>query len=237
MYQFDRKKYYKLVAVLNESGKDKVDTRSLYEDRINCIATDLHFDKQPEFLDLYRLRMTFIQNADGLWCRRYLHTSVVHRVEETKKGLEIYTNNSIYVFENTQIKNVPYKDAADLIELYMSYEDYYYFGKGIYYDSDKRSHELKTYVNSGWFQDSVLLFFGDSVETNCVCRYFPKAKVEFYDTLYGQQDYSTPMLIHNTGKKELVVGFQMYPHEWKIEPRTSKYIIPYQAEMEVKDNV
>ena len=41
-------------------------------------------------------------------------------------------------------------------------------------------------------------------------------------SLYGQQDYSTPMLIHNTGKRDLIVGFQMYPYEWKIEVGTSK---------------
>ena len=79
--------------------------------------------------------------------------------------------------------------------------------------------------------------FGDGPESNCVCRYFPNAKVEFYDTLYGQQDYSTPMLIHNTGKRDLVVGFQMYPYEWKIEPGTSKHIMPYQVEEEGQKNV
>ena len=36
MYQFDKQKYYKLVAVLDEHRKDKVHTRSLYGERINC---------------------------------------------------------------------------------------------------------------------------------------------------------------------------------------------------------
>lgn len=230
MYQFDRKQYYKLVEVLDENRKDKVHTRSLYRDRINCVATDFHYDPYPEYQDVYRLRMTFVQTAEGLWCRRYLHTSGVHCVKETEKGIEVHTLYSIYVFENTQTKEIPLKDATDLIELYMSYEDSHYFGKGFYYEKDAQVHELKAYVNSGWFQDSVLLFYGDGPESNCVCRYFPNAKVEFYDTLYGQQDYSIPMLIHNTGKKDLIVGFQMYPYEWKIEPGTSKNIIPYQAE-------
>ena len=75
MYQFDREKYYKLVAVLDEQGKDKVHTHSLYGERINCIATDFYYDKYPEYEDVYRLRMTFVQTAEGMWCRRYLHTS------------------------------------------------------------------------------------------------------------------------------------------------------------------
>lgn len=243
MFQFDKGQYYKLIAVTDENGVDKVYTRELYKERINCIATSFHFDKYPEYQGMHRLRMTFIQTGDGQWCRRHLHTSVVRMVEETAKGFNVHTYNSVYVFERAEIKEVPHKEAADLIELYMSYEDSYYFGKGFYYDSKKEIHELRIYIHDGWFQDSVLLFLDDGLKSNCVCRYFPNTKIElnakikFYDTLYGQQDYSIPMLIHNTGKRELTIGFQRYPHEWKIEPGTSKYIVPYQAELEQEDNV
>lgn len=40
-----------------------------------------------------------------------------------------------------------------------------------------------------------------------------------------------------TGKRDLVVGFQMYPYEWKIEAGTSKHIMPYQVEEEGQKNV
>lgn len=44
--EFDRLQAYKLVAVLDSDGVDKVHTRNLYKDRINCIAVDFHYDKR-----------------------------------------------------------------------------------------------------------------------------------------------------------------------------------------------
>lgn len=120
--------------------------------------------------------------------------------------------------EKTELKEVLYQDEANLIELYMSLEDDNYFGAGVYYDAEKKIYELREYVHLGMFQDSVLIHLAEK-EMVTACRYFPTGNyVEFYDTLYGQQDYSTPMLIHNTGKKELPIRFQMYPHVWTIKP-------------------
>ena len=44
--EFDRLQAYKLVAVLDSDGVDKVHTRNLYKDRINGIAVDFHYDKR-----------------------------------------------------------------------------------------------------------------------------------------------------------------------------------------------
>lgn len=47
--EFDRLQAYKLVAVLDNDGVDKVHTRNLYRDRINCIAVDFHYDKRSVY--------------------------------------------------------------------------------------------------------------------------------------------------------------------------------------------
>lgn len=229
--EFGRNQAYQLVAVTDANGVDKVHTRRLYKDRINCIAIDFHYDERPVYEDKYRMNMTFVQTERGLWCKRRLHTSIVLQVEETEKGVKIHTYNSIYVFEKAKLRKVPYQDTADLIELYLSLEDNDYFGKGFYYDANKQPHELREYVHVGMFQDSVLVGFVPEDELRgYVCRYFPNEQVEFYSTLYGQQDYSTPMLIHNTGKDDLIVRFQMYPHAWTISPGESKYIKPFEPD-------
>ena len=229
--EFDRKQAYKLVAVTDANGVDKVHTRRLYKDRINCIAIDFHYDERPVYEDKYRMNMTFAQTERGLWCKRRLHTSIVLKVEETKNGVNIHTYNSIYVFERAILKEIPYQHSANLIELYLSLEDNDYFGKGFYYDAGKQPHELVEIVHIGMLQDSVLVCFmpGDELH-GCVCRYFPNNQVEFYNTLYGQQDYSTPMLIHNTGKKDLIICFQMFQYKWTIAPGESKYIKPFELD-------
>ena len=229
--EFDRLQAYKLVAVLDNDGVDKVHTRNLYKDRINCIAVDFHYDMRPVYDGKYRMNMKFVQTEDGLWCKRRLHTSIVLKVEETKNGVNIHTYNSIYVFEKAILKEIPYQDSANLIELYLSLEDNDYFGKGFYYDADKQTHELVEIVHVGMFQDCVLVCFMPEDELHgCVCRYFPNEQIEFYNTLYGQQDYSTPMLIHNTGKKDLIICFQMFPYKWTIAPGESKYIKPFEPD-------
>lgn len=231
-YEFDKKKPYRLIAVTDKEGRDKGNSHDFYEDRMNCVATGFHYDQFPTSHDSdnYRLNMRFVQNEHGLPIHRSLHTTTVWKVEEMENGIRIHTSNSIYTFENAELKEVTYQDAANLIEMYMSLEDNNYFGDGFYYDENKVPHALSEYVHVGMFQDSVLIHLAEK-EMVTACRYFPMGNyVEFYDTLYGQQDYSTPMLIHNTGKKELPIRFQMYPHVWTIKPGESKRIIPFNPE-------
>lgn len=227
LYEFDPEQPFKLIAVTDKNGNDKVHTRELYEERINCIANNFHYEEHPYYDDKYRLHMEFIQNENGLWCKKGLHTSTIWGVKETDTGIIIVTRNSIYVFEKAELKEVPYQDESNLIELYMSLEDSFYFGKGFFYDVEKKPHELKAHIHLGMFQDSVLINFAETDNVQwCVCRYFPMYEyIEFYNTLYQQQEYATPMLIHNTGKKELSVRFQMQSRVWIIQPGKSKRII------------
>lgn len=231
-FKFNKEQTYRLIAVTDKNGTDKVHSSQLYESHINCIATNFHYDEFSYYEGKYRMRMMFVQTKSGLWCSRYLHTSFVSQVEENENQIKIYTNNSIYTFEKAELKKIPYRDESNLIELYLSLEDNDYFGKGIYYDTDKKPYELEKKVHIGTFQDSVLIKCPDckNLQELFVCRYFPNGYVEFYDTLYGQQDYSTPMLIHNTGKNPLIICFQFYPHKWTIASGESKYIIPFCSE-------
>lgn len=231
-FEFNPEQAYRLIAVTDKEGRDKGHSKDFYEERLNCVAINFKYDSRPSHDDKYRLNMSFIQTEDGLWCKRSLHTSTVWEVEETENGIKLHTSYSIYVFEKAELKEVTYKDAANLIELYMSLEDDDYFGKGYYYDEDKKVHELKEHVHVGTFQDSVLVDFmpGDSIH-GTVCRYFPLwSSVEFYDTFPHQQEYKTPMLIHNTGKHNLPIRFQGYSKVWTIKPGESKTIIPYKPD-------
>ena len=55
---------------------------------------------------------------------------------------------------------------------------------------------------------------------------FPRREaIEFYDTLYERQNAAIPMVIHNTGKKDLKIGFQMYPYIWIISPGQKKVVM------------
>ena len=228
-FEFDPEQAYRLVAVTDKNERDKVHSHVFYEDRFNCVAVNFHYDDFPSHGDKYCMNMKFIQTEDGLWCKRGLHTSTVWEVKETENGVKLITSNSIYVFEKAELNEVTYQDEANLIELYMSLEDDDYFGKGFYYDTEKKPHELREHVHVGMFQDSVLIhFIKEENLQGCACRYFPMGNyVEFYDTLYKQQDYSTPMLIHNTGKKDLPIRFEAYPHVWTIKPGESKRIMPF----------
>ena len=59
-----------------------------------------------------------------------------------------------------------------------------------------------------------------------MCQYFPRREaIEFYNTLYEQQNVTIPMVIHNTGKKDLEIGFQMYPYIWIISQGQKKVVM------------
>lgn len=231
-YEFDTEQAYRLVAVTDKNGRDKEHYRDFYEAIVKCVAVNFHYDDVPSHEEYYRSRMKFVRNELGQPVCRSLHTSTVWSVEETENGVKLMTSNSIYVFEKAEIKEIPKLEEANLIELYMSLEDDYCFGAGFYYDAEKNAHELREYVHLGMFQDSVLIHIvKDELLMDCACRYFPMGNsVEFYDTLYCEQDYSTPMLIHNTGKQELQIRFQMYEHVWTIKPGESKRIIPFKPD-------
>lgn len=233
-YEFNREKAYRLVGITDRVGRDKVATKSTYGERINCVAVNLRYDRSPVYgtTDAFRMKMTFIRDAEGQPIQRKLHTGVVCFVEKTERGLKIHTQNSIYVMEEAEVTELMPLDEANLIELYLSLDDDCHFAAGFYYDADRKAHELVEYMHVGMFTDSVLIgTYEDALYGSYVCRYYWRSNsIEFYDTIYGQQDYSTLMLIHNTGKRDLIIQFEFYPKKWTIKPGESKMIIPFSSE-------
>lgn len=174
-YDFDREKAYRLVAILDREGKSKADTKSFYAERMNCVAVNLRYDRSPVYgtTDAFRMKMTFIRDANGQPVQRKLHTSVVNFVEETARGLKIHTQNSIYVMEEAEVTEIVPLDEANLIELYLSLTEDNHFATGFYYDADRKVHELVEYVHVGMFTDSVLIgTYEEVIYNEYVCRYF-----------------------------------------------------------------
>ena len=131
--------------------------------------------------------------------------------------------------QEAEVKEIEPLEESNLIELYLSMEEDYHFAAGFYYDAEKQTHKLCEFVHLGMIVDSVLIGMYEQTLYGCyACRYFLRDDcIEFYDTIYFQQDYSTPMLIHNTGKSDLIIRFEAYPKKWTIKPGESKRIMPF----------
>ncbi len=228
-FDFDKLQAYRLIDVTDKNGISKIENNSLYLRVKNCIVTNIFYDSIPSLDGAYRLNLNFIQDEDGNWINRGIHTSPVLKVEETKKGIEIHTQNSIYVFEKTTINETEKCTHKSIIELFLSLDEDYNFAKGFYWDDFGEPQEMDFNIHVGMFVDTVLIglpqecAFGEFL-----CRYFYKAtKIEFYDTLYRQQEYSKPLLINNLSKdKALPISFEFCEQNWIIPPSQTMKIIP-----------
>lgn len=229
MYEFDPKQTYRLVDIRDLAGNTKVQERALYRERVGCIAQNI--ERKEYCVDgetANVLEMKFVQDRDGRWICRYLRTSPVSEILEKENVIEVHTQNSIYVFESVELVPPVYQDTSNLIELYLSDEGHR-FCKGFYYDEDKQPHELVCWIHVGMFVDSCLIFLHrPQTLGTIVCRYYIRSdSVEFYDTLYQQQEYSIPILIHNQTPKPMRVRFEFFDAVWTIPPWDRKIITPY----------
>ena len=215
MLEIDRNKYYKLIDVLNLEGVSKVEERDLYKTIINCTGTNI----RAKYIDSQNFiyKVSFVLNAKGQWTNESLRTSLVSDVLQEENILKIFTMNSIYVFKEAEEPKTIYTNSSDLIELFLN-DKRNHFCKGIYYDENKCPHELFDVVNVGMFVDSCLISLeDDGFYSDIVCRYFIKSSdIEFYDTLYNQQDYSTKMKIHNTAEVPLTITFEWSDVSYEI---------------------
>ena len=226
-------KIYRLVDVLDREGNSRAEAdprhREFYQSLRGCIVRNIRED--ITFRSGSRIvRVDVIQNPAGRWINRNFKTSPLEELRELEDGgLEIVTMRSVYRFEPGELTPPVYQDAADLIELYLCDENWQ-FAAGFYYDSEKQPHPLVGSVHLGTFQDSVMVCLEEN-RGICTCRYFPMGtRIEFYNTLYGQQDYSRRILIHNTGETPLEIRFQHFRATWTILPGESKTITPFCAD-------
>ena len=90
--EFDKKAVYRLLDVQDHAGRSKVSGRSLYQDRIQCLATNLRL---LSGLGQQFVHMDFVQDSQGKWINRHLRTSPVTAIEDGDV-LKITTRNSVY---------------------------------------------------------------------------------------------------------------------------------------------
>ena len=223
-FEFDSKKAYRLVCVTDREGKTK--TSELYTSVEGCVAVNLRYDCEGNTKT--RMKIPFVQDETGMWINRCIHTSTIDGIAETESGLNIYTRNSAYQFESAELNEVPVCAETNIIELYLSSEEGFGFAKGFYRDSEGSVKELFPHYHVGMCADSVLLRESESGEY--LARYFNRiGMVEFYDTLYQQQPYDLPMLIHNTSRKyPLKIRFERLSREWIIAPGGENRIVPFE---------
>lgn len=225
MYEFDSTKTYRLVDVRDHDGNSKAETKDLYKARIGCVSKNIQIGYSID--GRASMYMEFIQDREGNWTNLRLHTTPVSDIQEKNGIVEIYTMNSIYILEPAVLREPEYLDEADVIELYLSTNAQFRFCTGFVYDADKKPHELECSAHAGTFQDSCLIRM-KTFPYDTVCRYFPsRYSIEFYNTIYNQQDYSRRLLIHNVGKDYLTVSFECFNAEWKIAPGDKRWITPY----------
>lgn len=220
----DRKGAYRLMDVQDYEGHSRVQCRKLYQDRVGCLATDLHWDGDV-------LRMTFVRDPAGHLIKRHLRTSRVLCLEERDGLLAVKTLNSVYLLEpvaSEALAEVPDLFPAqeldgpwegELIELWLM-EENDHFCKGLYWDAGGTAHPLAVTRHLGMVVDSCLLFDDQEGPGRFYGRYYLESpgQVEFYDTLYGQQDYGVPMLIHNCGTIPLSICREGYGQAGVVDP-------------------
>ena len=225
MYEIDNTKAYRLVDVRDHEGNSKVETQELYMARVGCVSKSIQLGIPWNGRSC--MYMEFIQDREGNWINLRLRTSLVDDIQEKDGVVEIRTQNSIYVLEPAELREPEYLDEAEVIELYLSTDAQFKFCTGFYYNAEKEPLELVCHAHAGTFQDSCLICL-KSFPYDTACRYFPsRYSIEFYNTLYRQQDYSRRLLIHNVGKDYLTVSFEGFNAEWRIAPGDQRWITPY----------
>lgn len=219
---------FKLTDVRDHAGNSKVDSRDLYRERVNCIAQNIRrIDYELPGKNYSIINMDFIQDGNGNWINLHLRTSPVIDIKEVGETVEIRTSNSIYVMEPATIRPPELRNSKGLIELYLTNEEER-FAKGYYYDCDGQAHELFAYIHVGMVVDTCLIHFAaDDVLNGIVCRYYISLdEVEFYNTIYRQQDYSSPILIHNNSAEPMIIKFEWSFSRWEIPPWGEETVFP-----------
>ena len=225
MQDFDVNGSYRLVSVLDHEKNSKVHQRQLYEERIRCIATDFVLpDEDNPFLFC-----RFAQDKEGKWINRKLRTSPVAQIKKTERGFAVQTANSVYLFEAAELQPVKYLDVTNTIELYLSMVAKFHFVKGFYYDEQGQPYELMEHPHLGTFTDSVLIAARDREKyPQYMCRYFMSHElIEFYDTIYGQQPYETPIVIHNLDDEDIAIKREFRKESWVIPAGESAKFVPF----------
>ena len=225
---------YRLTDVLDHQGNSRTGKdqyrQAFYNSILGCVAQNIREDTYFYTGDRIA-RFDFVQDEEGRWINRGMRTSPLTEIRELADGgLAVVTRNSIYCFTPAELTPPVYRDDKNLIELYLT-DVGYQFAAGFFYDQAGKPHPLEQSLHLSMFQDSVLIRTADDPLKSYVCRFFPWGWcVEFYDTIYRQQDYSSRMLIHNNGDFPLQISFEGFRATWTILPGEEKMILPYHTD-------
>jgi len=220
---------FRLIDVTDHAGTSKVDSRDLYRERIGCVAQNIRQIELEHAGETFLVMwMDFVQDSQGRWINLHLRTSPVIDIKIEKDIVEIRTLNSVYVMQAATLVPNCFRSATDLIELFLTDEGDR-FAKGYYYAAAGQPHELVAYTHEGLLVDTCLVhFLKEDLMCGIACRYYiDLEKVEIYNTLYGQQNYGRPILIHNNSSEPMTVEFEMFAGTWTIEPWGEKTIVPF----------
>lgn len=232
-------KTYQLVDILDHERKSKANGSpeekqrceflcGCYTNYIN-IRTFSNGHVSAECLDVW-----FEADIDGAHTRRHLRTSPIKEIDRGLGRVIVHTANSIYAFKEAPIPEPEYRKATNLVELWFG-KGVYKFDKGVHYDRSGDPHILTIYAHLGTFEDSFLISYRDDLSVT-VARYFRGfSRIEFYDTLYGQQEYDLPMLIHNTSEVPLTIEFDFCNDEYVIAPGSEQLINPPDRKRKMDD--
>ena len=223
-------KTYKLANILDHNGRSKMeggrDDQERYQYWAGYYTNDIRVVTREYLGESYKcLSVNFVADADGNYANRHLRTSPILKIEEGIGRVIVHTANSVYAFVEWSLPEPEVRKANNLLELWLGKGDHR-FGKGVLYDADGTPHVLTLTVHLGAMRDSFLICHRDSPSIT-VSRYFKGyRRIEFYDTIYGQQDYTTPMLVHNTADYPLTIKFQFSDVEYRIAPGGGLLIHP-----------
>lgn len=223
-------KTYKLANILDHNGRSKMDggrdDRERYQRWAGCYTNNIRIVTREYLGETYKcLSVNFVSDADGNYTNRHLRTSPILKIEEGIGRVIVHTGNSVYVFVEWRLPEPPIRNASNLIELWLGTGDHR-FDKGVHYDAAGLPHILQLSIHLGTMRESFLICHMDN-PGNIVARYFSGFQgIEFYDTIYGQQDYSTPIWVHNTADYELSIRFQFAKVEHRIAPGEELLIHP-----------
>lgn len=219
-------KSYKLEEFCDHNGRSKMEgsrsDQEKYQYWVGCYTNDIRIILLH---GVECLKVQFAKDADGNYTSRHLRTTPIQKIEPGIGRVIVHTANSVYTFVECSLPEPEVREANNLLELWLGSGDHR-FDKGVHYDAGGNPHILQLSLHLGTMCDSFLICHRENPHI-IIARYFSGYQgIQFYDTLPRQQDYSTPILVHNTADYELSIRFQFSDTEHRIAPGTELLFHP-----------
>lgn len=198
----NNKNVYRLISMTAQDFSANNELKELYEldkDIEGAVATD--FEIVTTGLGKQFMKMVFKESADGRKLHKRYKTDEILRIEEATEELIINTKSYIYHFKNAKLKNDEFKDATNLIELYLSADGDKFCG-GYYYDKNgvPRELDMHVHISNNIITGRVGIYAGYHCD-EFLCRYYIEEgnSIRFYSSIINEYGYETDLLIHNEG--------------------------------------